>query len=51
MVGRPFSYGLGAAGEKGIHRINDILAEEADINMGLIGKSELMTIGPQNLAM
>ena len=51
MVGRPFLYGLGATGEKGIHRITDILAEEADISMGLIGEAELTTIGPQNLAM
>ena len=51
MVGRPFLYGLGAAGEKGIHRITDILAEEADITMGLIGETELTIIGPQNLAM
>ena len=51
MFGRPFLYGLGAAGEKGIHRITDILAEEADISMGLIGEAELTTIGPQNLAM
>ena len=45
MVGRPFLYGLGAAGEKGIHRITDILAEETDITMGLIGETELTTIG------
>ena len=51
MVGRPFLYGLGAAGEKGIHRITDILAEEADITMGLIGETELTAIGSQNLAM
>ena len=51
MVGRPFLYGLGAAGEKGIHRITDILAEEADITMGLIGETELTAIGLQNLAM
>ena len=40
MVGRPFIYGLGPAGEKGIHRITDILAEEVDITMGLIGETE-----------
>ena len=40
-----------AAGEKGIHRITDILAEEADITMGLIGETELTAIGSQNLAM
>ena len=51
MVGRPFLYELGAAGEKGIHLITDILAEEAYITMGLIGETELKTIGPQNLAM
>ena len=51
MVGRPFLYGLGAAGEKGIYRITDILAEEADITMGLIGETELTAIGSQNLAM
>ena len=51
MVGRPFLYGLGAAGEKRIHRITDILAEEADITMGLIGETELTAIGLQNLAM
>ena len=51
MVGRPFLYGSGAASEKGIHRITDILVEEADITMGLIGETELTAIGSQNLAM
>ena len=51
MVGQPFLYGLGAAGEKGIHSITNILAEEADITMGLIGETELTAIGSQNLAM
>ena len=51
VVGPPFLYGLGAAGEKGIHRNTDILAEEADITMGLIGETELTAIGSQNLAM
>ena len=51
MVGRPFLYGLGAAGEKGIHRITDILAEEADITMGLIGETDLVALGSHNLAM
>ena len=50
MVGRPFLYGLGAAGEKGIHRITDILAEEADITMGLIGETDLAALGSHNLA-
>ena len=51
MVGRPFLYGLGAAGEKGIQRITDILTEKADITRGMIGETELTTIGLQNLAM
>ena len=50
MVGRPFLYGLGAAGEKGIHRITDILAEEADITMGLIGETDLAALGSHNFA-
>ena len=50
MVGRPFLYGLGAAGEKGIHCITNILAVEADIPIGLIGETELTAIGLQNLA-
>ena len=51
IVGRPFLYGLGAVGEKGIHRITDILAKAADITTGLIGETELTAIGSQNLAM
>jgi len=50
MAGRPFLYGLGAAGEKGIHRITDILAEEADITLGLIGETDLTALGANNLA-
>jgi (S)-mandelate dehydrogenase len=50
MAGRPFLYGLGAAGEKGIHRITDILAEEADITLGLIGETDLTALGAHNLA-
>ena len=50
MVGRPFLYGLGAAGEKGVQRITDILCEEADTSMGMIGETDLAAIGAHNLA-
>jgi isopentenyl diphosphate isomerase/L-lactate dehydrogenase-like FMN-dependent dehydrogenase len=35
-----FPYGLGTDGKKGVHCIANILAEEVEIAMGLIGKTE-----------
>ena len=48
MDGRSFLYGLGAAGEKGIHRITDILAR-GRYHHGLIGETDLAA-GIHNLA-
>ena len=50
MVGRPYLYGLGAAGYDGVRRITDILAEEISVTMGLIGELGMEDLGAHNLA-
>lgn len=40
-IGRPFLYGLGAMGEKGVTKALDIIARELDITMALCGKKNV----------
>lgn len=41
LVGRPFLYGLGAAGQPGVTRMLEILHDELDKTMALCGRSTL----------
>jgi L-lactate dehydrogenase (cytochrome) len=41
LVGRPFLYGLGAAGQPGVTRMLEILHDELDKTMALCGRSNL----------
>jgi L-lactate dehydrogenase (cytochrome) len=36
-IGRPYLYGLGALGEKGVHRCLEIIHKELDLTMALCG--------------
>lgn len=44
MIGRPFLYGLGAAGEMGVRRCLEIIASELDLTMALCGRKRVQDI-------
>ncbi len=46
MIGRPFLWGLAAAGEEGVRHAIDILAAELDEAMALAGVSDLARVTP-----
>ena len=48
-IGRPWLYGLGADGERGVKRVFDILARELDITMALCGERDIANVGRHNL--
>ncbi|MFQ3229010.1 L-lactate dehydrogenase [Reinekea sp.] len=48
-IGRPFLYGLGAMGEKGVTKALEIIHKELDISMALCGERELKNINRKNL--
>jgi L-lactate dehydrogenase (cytochrome) len=39
MIGRPFLYGLGAAGRSGVERVLDIFRSEIDVSLALLGRA------------
>ena len=41
LIGRPFLYGLGAAGEEGVAKCLDLIRAELDVSMALCGKTSL----------
>ncbi len=47
MIGRPYLYGLAAAGEPGVERVVDILASELRRCMVLLGCPSIEDLGPQ----
>jgi L-lactate dehydrogenase (cytochrome) len=49
FIGRPFLYGLGVAGEAGVTRVLDIIRAEADTTLGLMGVTDITTLGPGNI--
>jgi L-lactate dehydrogenase (cytochrome) len=49
FIGRPFLYGLGVAGEAGVIRVLDIIRAEADTTLGLMGVTDITTLGPANI--
>ncbi|RTL86870.1 MAG: alpha-hydroxy-acid oxidizing protein [Hyphomicrobiales bacterium] len=50
LLGRATLYGLAAAGEKGVQRAIDILREEIDRDLGLLGARAVKDLGPSFLA-
>ncbi len=44
MIGRPYLWGLAAAGERGVRRVLDMLREELSISMGLAGVPDVRSI-------
>jgi L-lactate dehydrogenase (cytochrome) len=49
FIGRPMLYGLGVAGEAGVTRIIDIIRAEADSALGLMGETDVTTLGLHNI--
>ncbi|MBI4921401.1 MAG: alpha-hydroxy-acid oxidizing protein [Devosia nanyangense] len=49
FIGRPFLYGLGVAGEAGVDRVIDIIRAEADTTLGLMGETDVTTLGAHNI--
>lgn len=49
LIGRPYVYGLAAAGAAGVARVVEILRSELEITMGLMGRPTLRSIGPDSL--
>lgn len=43
-IGRPFLYGLGAGGKKGVTQALEIIRKELDVTMALCGKRDIKTI-------
>ncbi len=48
-IGRPYIYGLGAGGEKGVSRAIEILRNELDQTMALCGERDINKIGAHNI--
>jgi L-lactate dehydrogenase (cytochrome) len=48
-IGRPFLYGLGAAGEAGVSDVLSILRNELDVSMALCGERDIQNVGRHNL--
>ncbi|MCC5965290.1 MAG: alpha-hydroxy-acid oxidizing protein [Natronohydrobacter sp.] len=48
-IGRAFTYGLGAMGEKGVTKALEIIHKELDVTMALCGETDVKTLGPHNL--
>lgn len=48
-IGRPFLYGLGAGGKKGVTQSLEIIQKELDTTMALCGRRDLNTLSRDNL--
>jgi len=49
MIGRPFIYGLGAMGQKGVSKALDIIHKELDTTMALCGERNITNMSRDNL--
>ncbi|MEO1747459.1 MAG: alpha-hydroxy acid oxidase [Pseudomonadota bacterium] len=49
FIGRAFIYGLGAMGEKGVHKALEIIHGELDKTMGFAGETDIENVGRHNL--
>lgn len=44
LIGRPYCYGLGVAGADGVRRVVEILREETEMAMRLVGCSSIRAL-------
>jgi L-lactate dehydrogenase (cytochrome) len=49
LIGRPYIYGLGVAGEAGVRHVVRCLLAELELSMALSGCAKLADIGPELL--
>lgn len=49
MIGRAFTYGLGAMGQPGVTRALEVIQKELDTTMGLCGETSINALGRHNL--
>lgn len=49
LVGRPYAYGLAAAGEAGVRSVLENLLADADLTLGLAGCRSFDEVGPERL--
>lgn len=49
-IGRPWLYGLGAGGARGVRQALDIIRAELDVTMALCGERDINNVGRHNLA-
>lgn len=49
FIGRAFTYGLGAMGEKGVSAALEIIRREMDVTMALCGVTDIAGFGPDCL--
>ena len=49
MIGRPFVYGLGAMGQKGVSKALDIIHKELNTTMALCGERKITDMNRDNL--
>ncbi|MFF8732621.1 lactate 2-monooxygenase [Streptomyces sp. NPDC015171] len=50
LIGRPYAYGLGLAGEDGVRHVLRSLMAELDLTLALAGRSTLADVGPDLLS-
>jgi L-lactate dehydrogenase (cytochrome) len=50
FIGRPFLYGLAAAGEAGVVKVIDIMRRELEVSLGLVGLRSVHELTPEVLA-
>ena len=48
-IGRPFLYGLGADGKRGVNRALEIIRKELDMTLALCGRRDIATVGKDML--
>ena len=50
LIGRAYTFGLGAGGQAGVAKAIDILHKELDVSMALTGAKSIEDIGPHVLS-
>lgn len=49
MIGRPYVYGLAVAGQRGVEHVLDILREEIERGLTLMGVRAITDLGPTHV--
>lgn len=49
FLGRAYVWGLGAGGEAGVRRALEIIRDETDLTLALIGERDVSDLGPHNI--